>query len=174
METKRSLIEVQKEDLFTALSTAMVQWRPAVPRSSNQIVQLRNVNFYHLIQFGNQLIISEVNEKLQRAVDYYTESIILESQYGLIAYYNRAYCNITRESSDYKTSALADLEEAIASVANYMNELSLVNSCVSMVLQSRWNQNRKNDDISDELDPRDFAAQIKARFDIYGFLKKKN
>ncbi len=168
LETKVNEIEEFKEE---TLLRDMNQWFPTDLSASTQIVH-PFFNFYHLIQFGNQLMLSKDYKEIQTAAKYYTESIKQESSYGLIAYYNRAYCNITSESRDYKTSALADLEVAVLSIDNFMDELLLVKNYTDMVKQTKGAPQRKNDGFSGEVDPQDLVAQIHARFDIYSFLKK--
>ncbi len=162
LETKQKQIQQnQQEELLTELSTMKQQWMPTVPSDQTTIVQLPLTNFYHLVQFGNRLITEETQSNMERAIEYYTQSIQMESRYGLIAYYNRAYCRITNESTDYKTLALADIEAAAESVDKYMDELSLINTSINMVNQVRVPTQQESDVSSSEVEPQNFTLQVR-------------
>ena len=81
-----------------------------------------SANIYHLIKFGNEVMLAE---KYEDACQYYDRAISVDARWAAIAHYNRAYCTIRHETSGYKDSAKRDLQMTLESLNNYMSELSL-------------------------------------------------
>ena len=120
-------------NLEADLSRAQEEWRPNIPSDPRDPVHLKVRNFYHLIKFGNQLLIKQDKENAQKASWYFTESIKLEPSYAAIAYYNRAYCTIVLRGKDYKCRALEDLEKAVKCLEPYIVEVASVLQCVTAI-----------------------------------------
>lgn len=134
---------------------------------------LNFANFYHYIQFGNQLLMSEEQIDLEKAHACYTQSIEMESQYSAIAYYYRAYTAIATEMSDNKIRAKEDIQAAIESLTLYIAEASTVSQCAAIVQQSTQFEEREPDDYGEGETTENLTAQIQARFEILRFLREK-
>ncbi len=130
-------------------------------------------NFYHCIQFGNQILTKEEDEKAYLSLRYYDKSIELEPRYSTIAHYNRAYATIISERDDNKKKARADIQAAIEGIDLYIGEVSSVSQCVAIVGQTKVFEEREADDYGEEAETADFNAQIQARFEILHFLREK-
>ena len=175
LQMKSKQIDLLEEvQLVHDLSQAQLKWKPAVPSEASSIVQLPVTNFYHLIQFGNQFLVEDDKENAKKALKYYDESIRMEPRYALIAYYNRAYCSITAEVDDYKRKSLEDIRSALACLEHYVDEVSSVYQCVSLVRQVRKISEREVEDQDSEEDYiGDFNMQVQARYEIFRFLREK-
>ena len=126
------------------------------------VLSLPFINYYHLIKFANNLLISLKKENLARAHRYYGKSIELEPRYAFIAHYNRAFCTIMMKGTDYKNEALKDLESASNTLVNYMSDVTYVSQCVNILMRKDGNQESGIDE--------GFAAQMKTRIQILHFL----
>ena len=126
-------VECLDGNLEADLSRAQEEWRPNIPSDPLDPVHLNVRNFYHLVKFGNKLLIKQDKENAQKASWYFTESIKLEPSYAAIAYYNRAYCTIVLRGKDYMCRALEDLEEAMRCLEPYIVEVASVLQCVSAI-----------------------------------------
>ena len=171
MKTKQ-ISCLEEEQLLKDLAQVQLKWKPSVPESPTDVVHLPVANFYHLIQFGNQLLIEKEEENAQKAAKYYDEGIRLEPRYALIAYYNRAYCTINAEIDGYKTKSLKDITAALDCLQYYIDEASSIYQCVSTVRQVRKIKEREAED-DDEDAVGDFTSQMQARFEIFRFLREK-
>lgn len=98
----------------------------------------------------------------------------MEPRYALIAHYNRAYCAITAEIDGYKGYSLDDIRAALDCLEYYVDEVSSVHQCVSMVRQVKNIKEREVDSEEDEeKGAGDFDAQMEARLEILRFLREK-
>ncbi len=148
-------------------------WSVTIPFDPTAPMTMSVANFYHYIQFGNQLLISGESGEVVRAHVYYTKSIELEPQYSAIAYYNRAYAAITAEMDNHKQKAKDDIQAAISSLEVYISEVSTVSQCVAIVRQTREFERREVDDYGEGEVTANLDAQIQARFEILRFLREK-
>ena len=162
---------LEEETLSVELSQAHHRWQPNISPSPTALVHLPVTNFYHLIKFGNRLLVTQEKENAQKACQYYTASIDMEPRYATIAYYNRAYCIITMMKEDYIAKAISDLESAVKCLAPYINELTNVLQCVTFVSQIRQPSAKLL--LKDETGTSDFSTQMQVRMQIFGYIRKK-
>ena len=160
--------QLEEEELIADLSQAQHMWQPTVPSDPSVVINLPFSNFYHLIKFGNQLLIQQEKENAERASFYYTESINKEPRYAIIAYYNRAYCIITMKKKGYKDKALSDLNSAKDCIEPYINEVLNILQCVCVVGNVRGTKTRECDSDAD-----DFTTQMQVRLQVFGFIRAK-
>ena len=148
-------------------------WAPTIPFDPTAPMTMSVANFYHYIQFGNQLLISGESGEVERAHAYFTKSIEIEPRYSAIAYYNRAYAAITARMYSHKQKAKEDIQAAITSLDIYIGEVSIVAQCVSIVRQTRDFERREADNYGEGMVAANLDAQIQARFEILRFLRQK-
>ena len=173
LQMKSDQIErLEKDKLMAYLSRAQREWQPTIPSNSKELVYLPVTNFYHLIKFGNQLLIKQEKENAESAYRYYTESIEMESRYAMIAYYNRAYCTIVMRKKGYMDKAIHDLNAAKKCLDPYIKEVMNALSCVSVVSQLRGSKTEVRGHNKDD-DANDFATQMQVRIQILGFIRAK-
>ena len=119
-------------------------------------------NFYHSIKFGNEVLLYDYD--YQRAQDLYSQAISTDSNWSVIAYYNRAYCRIKQASGNYIVLAIEDLEKALESFKNYKEQelitLQLNNSSISHL---------KEKEVIEETA---LTKQITSKFQVYNFYEK--
>ena len=162
------------EQHLAGLFQIMQQWNPTIPDSDSEPVHLSVANFYHFVQFGNQLLTSESVDDAKRAHAYFTESIQYESRFAAIAHYNRAYAAIIAQISNYKQKAKEDIQAALAGLDMYTAEVSTISLCAAVVRQVRDFEQREVQDYGAEGEKaEDLNTQIQVRFEIIRFLKEK-
>ena len=175
-----------REDKSITLDSINESWGQWLQMKSGQITRLKEeklsseltqahsswpiVNFYHKIKFGNRLLIEAEEENAKSAYQHYSSSIKLEPRYAAIAYYNRAYATIIMSEDGYMDRAIEDLTEAEKCLDPYINEVSTVLQCVSMVKRAK-EPPPKDSDSGEEVDK--FSAQMQLRIQIFGFVRDK-
>ena len=173
LQMKSDQIEqLEKDKLMAYLSRAQRKWQPTIPSNSKELIYLPVTNFYHLIKFGNQLLIKQEKENAESAYRYYTESIEMEPRYAMIAYYNRAYCTIVTRKKGYMDEAISDLKAAKKCLDPYIGEVMNALSCVSVVSQLRGSKTKVRGHNKDD-DANDFATQMQVRIQILDFIRAK-
>ena len=171
LQMKAPQIErLEEEVLQQELCQACELWRPFIPEDVTSILHLPVTNFYHMIKFGNQLLIKHDRKNAEKACSYFTESIDLEKRYALIAYYNHAYCTIVAAKKGYKDKAKQDLEAAKACIDPYIFEVTSVLQLISVTNQARGTVSTPT---KVKKEAGDFISQMQARVQILGFLKEK-
>ena len=171
LQMKAPQIErLEEEVLQQELCQACELWRPFIPEDVTSVLHLPVTNFYHMIKFGNQLLIKHDRKNAEKACSYFTESIDLEKRYALIAYYNHAYCTIVAAKKGYKDKAKQDLEAAKACIDPYIFEVTSVLQLISVTNQARGTVSTPT---KVKKEAGDFISQMQARVQILGFLKEK-
>ena len=161
---------LEEEVLQQELCQACELWRPFILPKLTGILHLPVTNFYHMIKFGNQLLIKHDKKNAEKACSYFTESIDLEKRYALIAYYNHAYCTIVAAKKGYKDKAKQDLEAAKTCIDPYIFEVTSVLQLISVTNQARGTVSTPT---RVKKEAGDFISQMQARVQILGFLKEK-
>jgi hypothetical protein len=163
MKNEEILGETRNEEILHEELDA--QHRNWIIKIDGDVLSFPFINYYHLMKFANNLLISMKEENLARAHRYYSKSIELEPRYAFIAHYNRAYCTIVKKGSNYKKEALEDLENASNTLVNYMSDVTYVLQCVTLLMKKN-----SNEGIQDSENDEGFTVQMKTRIQILHFL----
>ncbi len=191
------IVMLREDSLVEGLKWKKILWKPANLTDAPTKIDLRDIifetgrvkdvhpqdifsplmssaaNFYHLIQSGNGLYLSERTSDLKEARAYYTKSIELEPRYTAIAYYNRAYAGIMANIVNYKVKARDDIQAAINSMDLYTAEVSIVAQFSAMVRKTQELKSQEVEYEGEEETVPDFATQTATRFEILRFLKEQ-
>lgn len=138
LQTKcRDIESLRDEDsLREELEREWDKWWPQ-PRNPYEIYpSLQKCNFHHLVQFGNRRLFGECNvltkAYAKEAYRYYTMAIEQETQFTMIAYYNRACCTLTTAEGDYIRQGIDDLKRAKELLEVYSKEVIYVHQCATV------------------------------------------
>ena len=124
-------------------------------------------NFYHLIKFGNEILLYDLN--YDKSFQLFSQAITANSEWTVIAYYNRAYCRIQIAGDNYKDLAKEDLNAALESLKMY-KEQEVITMQLNENARSRIND--KSDDEGGEDNETYLSKQIASKFQVYNFFEK--
>ena len=172
LEMRSDRIEQLDEvKLIPELRAAHDSWCPKIPPVATDVIHLPITNFYYFIKFGNQLLMTNDKDSLEKACQYYNMSIDKEPTYSAFAYYNRAYCTICLRKSGYMDKAIEDLKNAKKRLLTYTNDALVVMNCVNIVLQIHQRTSTLDDMNLSDL--HELKAQMETRLQVFDFVEKK-
>lgn len=167
---KEQIERFEKDALIEELSKAQSQWKPTIPQNQIDSMHLPVTNFYHLIKFGNRLLVTDDKGNAERACQYFSSSVEMEPRYAAFAHYNHAYCSIILEKDgfNYMDKAIGDLEKAEKCLDPYVSEVTSVLQCVNIVNKIRAELHGRAN-----AGENDLTIQMQVRLQVIGFIKKK-